>query len=235
MARHTQHNDRKRGRTLVAASFALAGLAVTGAGVYAGLNATATNTTAQAVDSGTLKLTMANNGAGFGQAVTNLAPGDTVNRYVDLSNTGTLAAQNLTLRVADTVDSKLTTDATNGLKVTVNRCVNSATSINAAWNPTTGACAGTDSTGTTAVAGTVVALATAVPLATLQGATVTTLVSGDVGTAPYKLQMSLVLPDQNETTVNGDLAAITNTIQGKTASLTWTFDEQQRAVNTLNS
>ncbi len=231
MSRHTQHNDRKRGRTVVAASFAVAGLAITGAGVYAGLNATATNTTAQTVDSGTLKLTMANNGAGFGQIVAKLAPGDTVNRYVDLSNSGTLAAQALSLRVADTVDSKLTTDATNGLRVTVNRCADSATTTGAAWDPATGNCvAKLLSDGITATTGVVSALATAVPLATLQ-TTASTLVSGAVD-ASYKLQMSLVLPDQNETTVNGTVPA---GIQGLTASLTWTFDEQQRAAATTNS
>lgn len=227
------HNRRSRGRTILAASFAASALAITGAGVYAGLTATAGNTTAQTVTSGTLSLTMANNGVGFGQAVSNMAPADVVNRYVDLTNGGNLAAQNLTLSVADgtATPTKLTTDATNGLRVTVNRCTNATGVTGAVWKPATGACEGINSLGA-AAPGTVTALATAVPLATLR-TTASTLVTGAVGTAPVLLQMSLALPDQNETTVNGTAPA--GTIQGLSAALTWTFSESQRTATTTTS
>lgn len=202
-----------KGRLAAAGAVGAVGLSLTGAGVYAALTAQATNTTAEAVSSGTLSLTMADSGAGFSQAISNLAPGDVVNRYVALANTGTIAAKDLTLGVADSVDSKLTTDATNGLKVTVTAC-------SVAWVPATGICAGTPTV-----------LTSAAPLATLQ-TTPATLVSGAVASA-YNLQVSLTLPDQNETVVNGVLPA--DTIQGKSAALTWTFSEAQRTAATTNS
>lgn len=66
------------------------GLLLTGVGVYAALQATASNATPEAINSATLKLTLA--GAGFTTAVGNLVPGDVTNRYVDLTNGGTSAA-----------------------------------------------------------------------------------------------------------------------------------------------
>jgi hypothetical protein len=191
------------------------GLALTAGGVYAALNATASNTTPQSDASGTLKLVLADNGAGFTTAVSALAPGDTVNRFVNLTNSGTLDASGLTLGVADTVNSKLTTDATNGLKVTVSSC-------SVAWAPTTGVCSGTTTT-----------LVSSAALATIKS-TPATLSSSAVpaGTTTY-LRVALNLPDQAETTVNGTLP--TGTIQNLTASLTWTFTETQRAATTTTS
>jgi hypothetical protein len=200
-------------RVALAGAVGVVGLSLTGAGVYAALTAQAKNVTAQAVSSGTLKLTMADNGTGFSQAISNLAPGDVVNRYITLSNTGTIAGKDLTLGVADATPTKLTTDATNGLKATVTSC-------SVAWVPATGVCGGT-----TAV------LANAVPLATLVS-TPSTLVSGAVASG-YGLQVSLTLPDQAEVVVNGALPA--GTIQGLSAALTWTFSETQRTATTSNS
>ncbi len=194
----------------------MVGVAVTAGGVYAALSATAFNSTAQNVSSGTLKLTMADNGAGFSQAVTNIAPGDVVNRYVDLSANGTLDGRQLTLGVADSVGSKLTNDAVKGLKVTVTSCTG------ATWVAATGVCAGVTSVVVNNAA-----------LSTLT-TTPASMVSGSVaaGTALH-LQMSVTLPDQAETTANGVLPV--GTIQGLSAALTWTFTDQQRAATTTNS
>jgi len=87
--------------------------------------------------SGILQLTLADNGAGFTTAISNLAPGDTVNRFDNLSNGGTLDASALSLKVADTVNSKLTTDTTNGLNVTVSTCPVAWTTAGACTSPTT--------------------------------------------------------------------------------------------------
>src|SRR3954453_14931866 len=84
-------------RLALAGGVAIAGLTLTGMAVFAGLNAEAKNTTAQSVDSGTLQLTYADNGAGFASSVANMAPGDVVNRYVDVTNGGSLDGQSLTL------------------------------------------------------------------------------------------------------------------------------------------
>jgi len=211
-ARRTRHN------VTLAAVIAATGVVATSAGVYAALNATASNTTAQAVGSGTLKLVMAANGGGFTTAISNLAPGDVVKRYVDLTSSGTLDATGITLAVTDGTATKLTTDATNGLKVTVSTC-------SVAWTLTgTGSCSGTSNT--TPVTGTAVA--------SLGTATPGTVVSGAVpASSVYHLLVSVQLPDQNETTVNGTLP--TGTIQGLSANLTWTFTEAQRAATTTSS
>jgi hypothetical protein len=233
MAKHTQHEaGHKRGRTVLAASFAVAGLAIAGAGVFAGLNATASNTTAETVSSGTLKLVMANNGVGFGQNITNVAPGDVVNRYVDVTDNGTLDAQNLTLRATDATPTKLTTDATNGLHATVKLCTNATGVVSATWT-TAGLCQGVDAaTGLIPTNGTITTVVSNVALSALSSAQ--TLVSGAVTkNSAYHYQVSVTLPDQNETTTNGTLPA--GTIQGLSAALTWTFDEAQRAATTTSS
>jgi hypothetical protein len=186
--------------------------------VYAGLNATAFNTSPQSITSGTLKLVMASGtgSVGFSQGVTDMAPGDVVNRFVDLTDTGNLNAQNLTLGVADTVGSKLTTDATNGLHVTVKSCT-------VAWVAAAGTCAD---------AGGPVTVLNNVALSSLSSAA-STLVSGAITkNSAYHYEISLALPDQTETTQNGTLPV--GTIQGLSASLTWTFSEAQRAATTTN-
>lgn len=202
-----------------ACAVAAAGLAITGGGVFAALNATASNATAQNATSGTLSLTMANNGVGFGQSVSNLAPGDTVIRYVNLTQGNTMDGKALTLAVADATSSKLTTDATKGLHVTVTQCSGTWTTTGA------GTCTGTGATTTV--------LATSVPLSSLVSAP-STLIAGTVTAgSTVNLQLSLTLPDQNETTANGVLPA--SPIQGLSSSLTWTFGESQRTSTTTGS
>jgi hypothetical protein len=219
MSRHAAPAERRDRRKAVAALVAAAGLAITAGGVYAGLNATASNTTAQTVTSGTLKLIMANGvgSVGFGQNVSDLAPGDTVARYVDVTDTGTIAAQSMTLAVSDATPTKLTTDATNGLHATVQSCT-------VAWVVAAGTCA--DLLGPVTVVNNAA-------LSTL-GTTPASLVAGAVTkNSAYHYRVVLTLPDQNETTTNGTLPV--NTIQGLSASLTWTFNEIQRAATTTDS
>jgi hypothetical protein len=47
------------------------------------------------------------------------------------------------------------------------------------------------------------------------------------------LQVRIELPNQNETTVNGNLPA--NTVQGGSVDITYTFDLAQRVAVTTNS
>jgi len=202
-------------RPLAMATVGGAVLVTMGVGVWATLNATASTVDPESVTNGTLKLTMAARGAGFTQAVSNLAPGDAVNHYVDLTNGGTLDGQALSLKVTGTGSTALTTDATHGLKVTVTECVSGT------WTATTGVCSGTKS----------VLLS---DKAVSDLGTAATLVAGSISAAEVRgLQVSLKLPDQNETTVNGSLPA--GTIQGLSTSLTYTFAETQHAAATSNS
>jgi len=193
---------------------AIGGLALTGMAVFAGLNADATNTTAQQIDSGTLMLTYADHGAGFTSVAAKMAPGDVVNRYVDLTNGGTLDGKTLTLDATDTTPTKLSTDATNGLQVAVTECVGGT------WNNTTGVCSGTAGT---PVTGSLNSMATT-PLS---------LASNVASNATLHYRVSVTLPDQNETVTNGALPS--GTIQGLTASITWRFNELQRTATTTNS
>jgi spore coat-associated protein N len=212
----TRPSLRPNPRLLAACAVAAAGLAITGGGVYAALNATASNTTAQSATSGTLSLTMANNGTGFGQAISNLAPGDVVNRYVNLTQGAILDGKDITLAVADATPTILTTSATKGLHATVTQC-------SGAWTPGTGA--GTCS-GTTTV------LLSSTALSALTGPVAVKTGTNAAGTV-LNLQIALTLPDQAETTANGLVPA--GTIQGLSSALTWTFGETQRTAATTGS
>jgi hypothetical protein len=193
----------------------LAALGMMGAAVLAGLSANAAST--ENVTSGTLSLTVpaGSGSAGFSQSVSNMAPGDISNVYVDLTNGGTLDGKNIALGVTGTGSTLLTTSTTDGLAVTVTQCT-------VAWTVSTGVCGGTSTP-----------LVSQTPVATLSS-TPSSVVSGDIpaGTV-YHLQVSLTLPNQNETTVNG--VPPSPTIQGQSTTLTYTFSEIQRPPTTTNS
>ena len=206
-------------RPLAGAAIVFSVAAIAGQSVLASLNATAFNTTAQNINAGTLKLDLANNGNGFGTSIANVVPGDVVNRYVTLTNSGTLNGIGLTLKTAQTGTPSLITDGispitTKALKLTVTSC-------SVAWNTTTGVCSGTP---TEELASTVIGSLTSAT--TLAGSTLNS-------TAVRYLQMKIELPDQNETTVNGALPA--NTVQGGSVDVTYTFDLKQRLATTTNS
>lgn len=205
-------------RPVALAAIGGAVLVAMGAGVWATLSATAANVAPQQVTTGTLKLTLGANGAGFDQAIANMAPGDTVNRYVDLTNGGTLDGQALSLQVGATGASALITDGstTRALRISVSTCTGGT------WNTATGVCTG----------GTKGTLLAATPLSGLSAPA--TIVPGSIAAGDVqRLQVSVQLPDQNETTVNGVLP--TATVQGLTANLTYTFTETQRSATTTNS
>lgn len=202
-------------KMLAVAGVTLAGLAMTSGGVYSALNATTANPAGHQITSGALSLTLTPNGAGFTSAVSNLAPGDIVNRYVDLTQGQALDAKNLTLSVADSTSpaTRLSTDTVNGLHVTVNECVGGT------WSATDGSCTGT-----------AVALISNAPLSAVNGTGLA--VASTAKSSTTHLQVSVALPDQTETTVNGALPA--SSIQNLAASLTWTFSETQRTATTTN-
>lgn len=224
MAHPARHTDGDRRRTawrpLAVAVTGGALLMTAGFGVWAGLNATAFNTSPQSISSGTLSLTLADNGAGFSSTITNMAPGDVVNRYVDLTNGGNLAAQALTMAVSATGDTQLISDgsspATKALKVQVSSC-------STTWTASTGVCASS---------GTVTSLLTSTTLSGLSSAQ--SLIAGSIAVGEVEhLRIAVTLPDQTETTTNG--TPITGTIQGRSATLTYTFNESQRTAATTNS
>jgi hypothetical protein len=214
--------DRKKRAAWRPIALAVIGASVlitTGVGVFATLSASVNNVTPQAVNSGTLKLSLSNNGAGFSNQIANLAPGDIVNRFVTLTNNGSLEGKDLTFTVASTGTAALITDGTSpattkALKVSVERCT-------IAWTPTTGACGGTTSTLLS-------------PTTLAAAATSQNLISGAVGvTEEIYLLVKVELPSQSETTVNG--VPPVSTVQGGAVNVTYTFIQSQRVAETTNS
>lgn len=194
-------------------------LSVGANGVYATLNAKANNVTPQVADSGTLSLTMASGtgSAGFTSKIANLAPGDVSNRYIDLTNGGTLASTALSMDVAATGTESLITNGktSKALTVTVSSCP-------VAWDVAKGTCSGGAKTEVASS-----------PLSTLSTAKAFANTTGLAAAGKTFLQVSVSLPDQNETVVNG--AVPTGTVQGGSVSLTYSFTEAQAAPATTNS
>ena len=198
---------------------AIGGAGLVASNVFAALTATATNTSGGSVTTGTLKLQLAPSGVsgitgGFTSPIAAMGPGDTVNRYIDLSNTGTLDGASPTLQIVSSDSNTLVSSPSAGLQVTITAC-------SVAWS-NTGTCSGTSS----------VALAST-PVSTIKSSAQNiTLPSVLVGGVNY-LKVSTALPAGTENVLNGVLPV--GTVQGLTASLTWTFVIQERAVTTTNS
>jgi hypothetical protein len=193
-----RRNGRWARRLLGVAGLAAVVLVYAGPGALAAL---VSPSPAAADTNPTLRLTTVDGATGFTEPVAGLLPGDVVRRYVDLDGSGAGRAQSPTLTVAATGSVTLRTDTpagTRGLRLSVSACTGP-------WVPATGACAGTT---TQVLAPTV--------LGSLPGA-VPVPAPGDVS----HLQLTLALPDQDETTVNGVLPA--TTVQGQTARITYTF------------
>ncbi len=203
---------------LVITTAALGAVGLISSSVYAALTATASNTSGGSITSGTLKLTQAPSSVvgitgGFVTAITALAPGDTVKRYIDLTNTGTLDGNTVTLGTAASVANALTTNGTAGLQVTVNECVDPWTN------------AGVCTPGATSV----LAQTSLLTMSSAQTLTLSSVIAGNVN----HLQFIISLPAGSEVTVNGALPV--GTVQGLTTALTWTFTETLRTNTSTNS
>lgn len=201
----------------IVAAASVGGAALISSSVFAALTASASNTSGGSVTSGTLKLTQAPSGVsgitgGFSTAISDIAPTDTVNRYVILSNPGTLNSSAMTLGASGSPSNALVTDGTNGLQVSVKQCSSAY--------PSNGACGGTETTILTTRS--VLSLATPAALTLQSGA----LNSG----ATTHLKISISLPASTEVTTNGVLPV--GTVQGLTTAITWTFTQTQRTGTT---
>lgn len=181
-------------------------VAANGPGVFAGLKAEAdTVANPLAATAGTLVLDL-NGTADFATAISNMAPGDSGTRYIELKNTGTLGARNLKVKIAtDGADVLETGD--KALRIKVESCSTAFVS---------GAC-GDSGGAATQVSNQVVSAYSAfndfsVPV-TLAPA------------ASTFLKVTTSLPDSTETTTNGTAPA--DTVQGKTVNLVYTFQQAQ--------
>lgn len=206
----------KIGRRLATGSakkLALSGVLVSAAAALAGHGAFATFTSAatggpQSITTGTVVIALGSTGAATNRLnvnATGVAPGDTIQRSVDLTNSGSLNMASITLGLSASPTSPLDTDATNGLQTTVKAC-------SVAWTeagpPYTYTCSGTT---TTVLASTSVSSLKATP------ASVTPLNSLTAAGTDH-LVVTLTLP----TTAD-------NTFQNLTSTITYTFTGTQRA------
>lgn len=192
----------------------IASVAVLGAAVsIAGLGTFATFTSSTSADQGSLatgSVSIALGAPGPANRLTlgasGLLPGDTMQRAVDLVNTGVSGSDDLgsvTLTTSAPTSSLLDTDATDGLRLTVDRCSQAWTESGS--SPAfTYTCGGTPSTvlAERAVIGSGLALSNLASLA--------------AGETDY-LRVTLALP-----------ATAPNTMQGLSSQLTYTFTGTQR-------
>jgi predicted ribosomally synthesized peptide with SipW-like signal peptide len=145
--RGSSSRPRPRRSTLrkLIASVALVGATASIAGL--GTYATFTSTTSQshAISSGTVTIALGATGASTNRlniGASAIAPGDTIQRSVDLINQGTLDLASIALTTTASPSSLLDTDATNGLQMVIDKC-------SAAWTeagpPYTYTCGGATS------------------------------------------------------------------------------------------
>ena len=205
-------------KVIIVLTAAVGGAGLVASNVFAALTATATNTSGGSVTTGTLSLTLAPSSVtgitgGFTTAITAMGPGDTVNRYIDLTNGGTLDGASPTLQLAGSPSTTLTTSSTAGLQITISNCT-------VAWT-NTGTCSGTTTT--------VLASTPASTLATAQAITLPSNLAGSVS----RLKIGIALPAGTENVVNGVLPG--GTVQGLTTAITWSFAIAERAATTTNS
>jgi hypothetical protein len=129
-------------------SLALIGSAASIAGL--GTYATFTSSTpaeAQTLAAGTASIELGAAGTGANRldvGASGILPGDTVQRAVDLKNSGDAALSTVSLTTSASPSSKLDTDTTNGLQMTIDSCPSAWTE--SGTEPYTYTCSGTTKT-----------------------------------------------------------------------------------------
>jgi predicted ribosomally synthesized peptide with SipW-like signal peptide len=115
---------RRRGRKLLY-SLAALGAAASIAGMATYATFTSSVSQSQTISSGTVTLNLGATGAATNRlniGAANIAPGDTMQRSVDLINGGTINLASITLTNTATTSSLLDTDAVNGLQLVIDKC-----------------------------------------------------------------------------------------------------------------
>jgi len=180
-----------------------AAASIAGLGTYA--TWTSTTSQSQSISSGTVTIALGATGAATNRlniGASALAPGDTIQRSVDLTNSGTIDLASVTLTTSATTSSLLDTDATNGLQMVIDKCSQAWTE---AGPPYTYTCGGTTSSvlASRAVIGSNLSLSSLG--ATTAGAT-------------DHLRVTLTLP-----------SGAPNALQNQSSTVSYTFTGTQRA------
>jgi predicted ribosomally synthesized peptide with SipW-like signal peptide len=194
---------RSRGRKLLLTIAVLGATAsIAGLGTFATF--TSSTSASHTVSSGTVTIALGATGASTNRLnvdATAIAPGDTIQRSVDLINQGTINLASVSLTTAATTSSVLDTDGTNGLQMVIDKC-------SQAWTesgpPYTYTCGGSMS----AVLSTRAVIQTGVALSNLASLT--------AGSTDH-LRVTLTFP-----------SAAGNTFQNKSSTIQYTFTGTQR-------
>ncbi len=227
-------NRGSRDRRKIVLSVAL--LAAAAAALIGGAFATFTNTATagpQTISSGTMKLaTGPTNDASTG--ATNIVPGDTISREIDLNSTGAaLADKEITLKFSASPSTLLDTDPTNGLQVSIQACSVAwkRTVVGSPPPPFTYECTGT--TSAVKIGGAASASVSSLETTPAKLEELKSLAGGGQDYLVFKLELPAGAP--------GDLSKVaacsgtsggtasTEDLQGCTSALTYTFQAVQRA------
>jgi len=180
-------------------SIAVLGSAASIAGLGTFATFTSSTSTSHTIASGTLSLTTPVSRLGTGASP--IAAGDTMQRAIDLSYSGTISFGSVTLTTSATSSSLLDTDATNGLQIAIDKC-------SQAWTesgpPYTYTCGGS----TSSVLASRALIGSAIALSNL------TLTAGSTD----HLRVTVNLPSSAD-----------NTLQNKSSTVNYTFTCNQRA------
>ena len=116
-------NEKRSRKVLLTIAILGAAAAIAGLGTFATF--TSTTTATDTFGSGTVVIALGATGAATNRltvAASGIVPGDTMQRSVDLSNTGTQDLASISLTTTASTSSLLDTDATNGLQMAIERC-----------------------------------------------------------------------------------------------------------------
>jgi spore coat-associated protein N len=191
-----RHSSRARKLLLTLAALGAAA-SIAGLGTFATF--TSSTSTSNTIASGTLSLTAPFSRLGTGASP--IAPGDTMQRAIDLSYSGTISFASATLTTSAAPSSLLDTDATNGLQIAIDKC-------SQAWTesgpPYTYTCGGSTST----VLASRALIGSGIALSNL------TLTAGSTD----HLRATLTFP-----------SGAGNTLQNQSSTVSYTFSGSQRA------
>jgi spore coat-associated protein N len=195
---------RSRAQKLLATAAVLGATAsIAGLGTFATF--TSSTSASHTVASGTVTIALGATGASTNRLNVDanaIAPGDTIQRSVDLIDQGTLDLASVTLTTQATTSSLLDTDTTNGLQMVIDKC-------SQAWTesgpPYTYTCGGSTSTVLSSRA------------VIQSGVTLSNLSSLTAGNTDH-LRVTLTFP-----------SGAGNTFQNKSSTIQYTFTGTQRA------
>lgn len=191
------------GKVLASVALLAGAAGVAGLGTFGSF--TSTTSASQSVASGTVVIALGAAGPANRLAVpaAGLVPGDTVQRAVTLSNTGTQNLSAVTLTTTAAPSSKLDTDVTNGLHLALDAC-------SVPWTE-----AGTAPTYTYTCTGTTTAVLASQPV--IGANTALAGLSSLTAAVSDNLRATLTLPP-----------AADNTFQNLSSTITFTFTGTQR-------